>query len=287
MRLFSYRTAAGPALGVLASGDTFVPVPGLSMLRLIDLGEGGLDQARRALESGPPRPLAGVDLLPPIPDLRRNVFCLGWNYADHSREAAAVRGKEARLPERPVFFTKATGTLNGPRGDIPMDPSLSQQYDWEVELALVLGLGGRDIPRERALDHVFGYTVVNDVSARDLQTGHGGQFFKGKSLDGTCPMGPWIVTRDEVPDPHALRLSCHVNGVLKQEGCTADLIFDLPAILEWLSRGLTLLPGDVISTGTPAGVGFARHPPEFLRVGDLVECTVEGLGTLRNRVVLG
>jgi 2-keto-4-pentenoate hydratase/2-oxohepta-3-ene-1,7-dioic acid hydratase in catechol pathway len=134
------------------------------------------------------------------------------------------------------------------------------------------------------MEHVFGYTVINDVSARDVQTGHGGQFFKGKSLDGTCPMGPWLITADEVPDPHALRLTCKVNGVTKQDGSTADMIFNIPATVAWLSQGMTLLPGDIIATGTPAGVGFARVPPEFLHPGDVVECEVQGLGVLRNPV---
>ena len=156
--------------------------------------------------------------------------------------------------------------------------------DWEVELGVVLGAGGKNIPRAEALEHVFGYTVINDVSARDVQSGHGGQFFKGKSLDGCCPMGPWVVTRDEVPDPHHLGLRCRVNDVVKQEATTAELIFDIPAIIEWLSLGLTLLPGDIIATGTPAGVGFARQPPEFLRPGDTVECEVDGIGVIRNRV---
>jgi 2-keto-4-pentenoate hydratase/2-oxohepta-3-ene-1,7-dioic acid hydratase in catechol pathway len=153
-----------------------------------------------------------------------------------------------------------------------------------VELGVVIGQGGADIPRERAMEHVFGYTVINDVSARDVQTGHGGQFFKGKSLDGTCPMGPWLITADEVPDPHALRLTCKVNGVTKQDGSTADMIFNIPATVAWLSQGMTLLPGDIIATGTPAGVGFARVPPEFLHPGDVVECEVQGLGVLRNPV---
>jgi 2-keto-4-pentenoate hydratase/2-oxohepta-3-ene-1,7-dioic acid hydratase in catechol pathway len=157
--------------------------------------------------------------------------------------------------------------------------------DWEVELAIIIGRRGKSIARAQAPNYVFGYTVVNDVSARDIQNAHGGQFFKGKSLDGACPMGPWIVTRDEVPDPHALAIRCRVNGVVKQDSSTAELIFDVPAIVEWLSRGMTLLPGDIVATGTPSGVGFARTPPEFLKPGDVVECEIEGIGTIRNTVV--
>jgi 2-keto-4-pentenoate hydratase/2-oxohepta-3-ene-1,7-dioic acid hydratase in catechol pathway len=286
MRLFTYQSPQGPSLGVLAEGgSTFAPMPDLSILDLIGQGEGGLARARAALAAPVREPMDGLRLLAPIPEPRRNIFCLGWNYAEHSRESAAMRGKAAKLPERPIFFTKLTTAVIGPGDGIPVDPRVSEQMDWEVELGVILGARGRDIPRERAMDHVFGYTVINDVSARDVQVAHGGQFFKGKSLDGTCPMGPWIVTRDEVPDPHGLALRCSVNGVLKQEGNTRDFIFDIPAILEWLSAGLTLLPGDVIATGTPAGVGFARQPPEFLRPGDTVACEVEGVGILRNPVI--
>lgn len=287
MRLITYSSDLDSGLGLLVPGreDTFVPVPGLDMLGLIRLGEVGLQRAREALTTGHGRPLGSIHLLAPIPELRRNVFCLGWNYADHSKEAAHLRGQETKLPERPVFFTKATTTVNGPYSDIPVDANVTEQNDWEVELGVIIGTGGKNLSREQALDHVFGYTVLNDVSARDVQTAHGKQFFKGKSLDGYCPMGPCLVTRDEVPDPHALPLRCRVNGELKQEGNTRDLIFNIPAIIEWLSKGMTLLPGDVIATGTPSGVGFARTPPEYLWPGDVVECEIEGIGLLRNRIV--
>jgi 2-keto-4-pentenoate hydratase/2-oxohepta-3-ene-1,7-dioic acid hydratase in catechol pathway len=187
-------------------------------------------------------------------------------------------------PERPVFFTKATTTVNGPYADIPFDDNVSVQIDWEAELAVVIGRQGKNIARDQAMEYVFGYTVVNDISARDIQSAHGGQFFKGKSLDGACPMGPWIVTREAVPDPHNLPVRCHVNGVLKQDSTTAEFIFTVPELIEWLSRGMTLLPGDVIATGTPSGVGFARNPPEYLKPGDVVETEVQGVGALRNTV---
>jgi len=287
MRLISYKRAEAPALGVLTPEreEHFTPVPGLDMLELIQSGAAGLDRVQRALREGPPLPLSTISLLAPIPHLVRNVFCLGWNYAEHSRETAQIRGLQARTPERPVFFTKATTTINSPYGDIPVDSRVSEQNDWEVELGVIIGSGGKNISRRRALEHVFGYTVINDVSARDVQSAHGKQFFKGKRLDGYCPMGPWVVTPEEIAEPHGLDLYCRVNGVLKQEGNTRDMIFDIPSIIEWLSLGMTLLPGDVIATGTPAGVGFARTPPEYLTPGDVVECTVERIGTLCNPVV--
>ena len=284
MRLITYQSDPGPRLGVVR-GEAVIPVPDLDMLTLIETGEAGLERARAA--SGSPLLLAPLVLLAPIPAPRRNIFCLGRNYAAHAKERALAgdKNKEMKLPERPIFFTKATTSVNGPFADIPFDARVSEQMDWEAELGVVIGKSGKNISRPAAMEHVFGYTVINDISARDVQDGHGGQFFKGKSLDGACPMGPWIVTRDEMPDPHALPIRCRVNGVTRQEATTAEMIFDIPAIIEWLSLGMTLLPGDVIATGTPAGVGSARTPPEFLKPGDVVESEVEGIGVIRNRVV--
>ncbi len=227
---------------------------------------------------------AELELLAPIPAPRRNVICLGLNYAEHAAESQRAKGADWAPPSDLVVFTKATTTVTGPRADIVLDPAVTEQLDWEVELAAVIGRGGRHIPAERAAEHVFGYTVVNDLSARDLQSRHK-QFFLGKSVDGTCPMGPWITTADAVPDPHALTLSCHVNGVLKQHACTSGMIATVPQIVAALSRVLTLEPGDIIATGTPSGVGFARQPPEYLAPGDRVTCEVEGLGRLENRLV--
>jgi 2-keto-4-pentenoate hydratase/2-oxohepta-3-ene-1,7-dioic acid hydratase in catechol pathway len=184
----------------------------------------------------------------------------------------------------PTVFTKAQTSITGPFDDIPVDRNVTAQADWEVELGVVIGVSGRDIPRDRALAHVFGYTVVNDVSARDVQYGWGGQYFKGKSLDGFCPVGPWIVTADEIGDPQALTLRCRVNGVTKQEASTKDMIFPVDELVAQVSVGMTLPAGTLIATGTPSGVGFARKPPEFLQDGDVLESEVEGLGTLRNRI---
>jgi 2-keto-4-pentenoate hydratase/2-oxohepta-3-ene-1,7-dioic acid hydratase in catechol pathway len=181
-----------------------------------------------------------------------------------------------------VYFTKSACSVIGHEAEITWRASVTEKVDWEVELALVIGRGGRDIPKERALEAVFGYTACNDVSARDLQFRHG-QWYRGKSLDTFCPLGPWIVTADEIPDPHTLDVHTRVNGVEKQNSNTAELIFDIPTIIETISSGATLETGDVIITGTPSGVGFARTPPEFLSNGDIVEVEVEGIGTLRNR----
>jgi 2-keto-4-pentenoate hydratase/2-oxohepta-3-ene-1,7-dioic acid hydratase in catechol pathway len=189
-----------------------------------------------------------------------------------------------KIPTVPVIFTKAPTAVSGPFDDIHVDRQLTRQVDWEVELGVVIGTTSRNIPKADALRHVFGYTVINDVSARDLQQQHI-QWFKGKSLDGFCPMGPVVVTADEFGDPQAKRLQLRVNGVTKQDGSTANMIFPVDVIVEWLSKGLTLEAGDVIATGTPEGVGMGRTPQEFLQNGDVIESEVEGIGTLRNRIV--
>jgi 2-keto-4-pentenoate hydratase/2-oxohepta-3-ene-1,7-dioic acid hydratase in catechol pathway len=212
MRFVTYQSDAGPRLGVV-QGDSVLALPGLDMLRIIEAGPPGFDPVWTA--SGEPLRLSELTLLAPIPMPRRNILCVGLNYLGHGRESAAARGTTFVPPDRPLFFTKATLTVNAPYGDIPFDDNVSVQMDWEAELAFVIGRTAKNVSSDEAMDYVFGYTVVNDVSARDIQNGHGGQFFKGKSLDGSCPMGPWIVTRDEVPDPHVLPIRCRVNGVTK------------------------------------------------------------------------
>ncbi len=279
MHFISFQSKLGPSVGVV-HGEAVTPVLGLDMHAVIERGGRDLPLADHTL------PLAGLTVLAPIPQPRRNVFCIGLNYVEHAKESAAARGQALKLPDRPMFFTKATTTVIGPGAAIAIHPQVSTQMDWEAELAVVIGRAGRDIPRERAHEHIFGYTIANDVSARDVQVAHGGQFFKGKSLDATCPLGPAIVTPDDLPTPLHLEVTCRVNGVTKQAGNTSDFIFDVPTVIAWLSQGMTLLPGDIIATGTPAGVGFARTPPEFLQPGDVVECTIAGLGTLRNPVAL-
>ena len=229
-------------------------------------------------------PLAETLLLAPILTPRRNVICLGKNYAEHARESYEARGEQVVATEYPVIFTKATTTISGPYDDIAIDDAVSAQMDYEVELAFIIGRPTRRANRAEALAAVFGYTVLNDVTARDLQNLHK-QFHIGKSLDGCCPIGPWIVTADAVADPHALRITCRVNGELRQDSAGEVMTFDIPAIIEILSRTMTLLPGDIIATGTPSGVGFARKPPVFLRPGDVVESDIAGIGTLRNRFV--
>ncbi len=193
-------------------------------------------------------------------------------------------GERHRPCKTRLFFTKATTTINGPHSKIVIDPAVSTEIDWEVELAVIIGKAGKNIREADALSHVFGYTVLNDVSARDIQSRHK-QFFKGKSIDGYCPIGPWIVTADEIPDPQQLTVRLRVNGVTRQQDSTSNMLFGVRSIIAILSLGMTLEAGDIIATGTPSGVGFARNPPEFLQPGDVMETEVEGIGTLRNEIV--
>jgi 2-keto-4-pentenoate hydratase/2-oxohepta-3-ene-1,7-dioic acid hydratase in catechol pathway len=310
MKLASFSTTAIPKIRIgIVQGNEVIDVdlaaralniiPHEQMLDLLDHYEEGLTELHAILdkaggrsfsevktftEIGAVHELSEVQLAAPIPRPRKNIMCLGWNYAEHAQETAHIRGQETKVPEYPVIFTKAPTTVNSPYGNIVIDPAVSEQIDWEVELAVIIGKGGKNIREEDALSHVFGYTVLNDVSARDLQSRHK-QFFKGKSIDGYCPMGPWIVTADEIENPQQLTVRLRVNGVTKQEGNTSMMIFPIRTIIASLSKGMTLEPGDIIATGTPSGVGFARNPPEFLKAGDVMETEVEALGTLRNVVV--
>lgn len=304
MRYVTFEHQGQDHLGAV-SGDWVLDLAGLSrlegapefpdtMLGLIQAGSRVQQRARDLVAAQAGReaelgrtglavPLAEARLLAPIPHPSRNVFCLGLNYAEHVAEGARARGREAKLPEWPVYFTKATHAVCGPEAPLPWDEEITSQLDWEAELGVVLGRGGRDIGEDEALSYVFGYTCINDVSARDLQQRHN-QWHKGKSLDNTCPMGPWIVTADELPDPQVLDIACRVNGVTKQDSNTRHMIFPVARCISVLSRGMTLDAGDVIATGTPSGVGLGRTPPEYLKPGDVVEVDIERIGVLRNPV---
>ena len=302
MRLATFRDDAGTRIGVV-EGEVVLDVGRAALLAgeeppaelrdmqaLIAAGQLALDRVA-ALASGSPASarlaLSSVELLAPIPRPARNVFCLGRNYAEHAAESLRAIGQAVKLPEYPNVFTKATTAVTGPVADIPFDAEVSAELDWEVELAVVIGRSGRHISKQDALSYVFGYTILNDVSARDIQHLSGVQWFQGKSLDASSPMGPWIVTADEIVNPQRLTLSLRVNGETKQHDTTEHMLFDVATIIATLSRVMTLEPGDIIATGTPAGVGFGRTPREFLRPGDVMESEIEGLGGMRNRIVEG
>lgn len=226
-------------------------------------------------------PLVEEDLLAPIPECCRGLLCVGINYVEHQEESKA--DFSATVPDHPIFFFKTVSATCPPYADLPLTADVSGQFDWEVELGVVIGKGGRDIDPVDAFDHVFGYTVVNDITARDLQKRHQ-QWHLGKNVDASSPVGPWIMTADELGCPPGVGLSLRVNGIEKQRAETSLMIFDIATQISVVSRSMALEPGDILSTGTPAGVGFTRHPAEFLDDGDLVEAEVEKLGVLRNRV---
>lgn len=224
-------------------------------------------------------PLSDVKLLAPIPTPRKNVFCIGKNYRDHAIEM----GSESDIPKHIMVFTKAPTSVIGHLEEIDAHKGVTETLDYEGELAVVIGKTGRRIPKEQALDYVFGYTIINDVTARDLQKRHK-QFFIGKSLDATCPMGPYLVHKSMIEDPKQLKVETRVNGELRQSGDTKDMIFSVAEIIETLSKGMTLEAGDIIATGTPSGVGSGFQPPRFLHEGDQVDITIEPIGTLSNLV---
>lgn len=250
-------------------------------------GDEAREAVRAAAKKAPRHPLNGLDLLAPLRRFNRDVLCTGWNYWDHFEESRGKReGQDPKeRPAHPTFFTKGPDTVIGPYDDIAWDPNLSAKWDYEAEVALVIGRDGRSIPEERALEHVAGYLVANDISQRDLQRAHGGQWLKGKSIDRTMPLGPWITTADEVPDPHDLTITFDLNGRRLQQASTRQTAFSFAQIIAELSWGMTLRAGDVVLTGTPSGVGNAREPQIFLTEGDELVTRVEGLGELRNRVV--
>jgi 2-keto-4-pentenoate hydratase/2-oxohepta-3-ene-1,7-dioic acid hydratase in catechol pathway len=291
MRLVTFEDEAGCRVGVLDAGavvDLARAEQGANMLSFVRGGDSAIDGARSILASGDHRrPVSEVRLRAPIPQPARNIFCVGKNYHAHAAEfhrSGFDATASSAVPEAPVVFTKAPSAVIGPGETIPayLDPTAS--VDYEGELAVVIGRGGRGIRPEDAFAHVYGYTIVNDVTARTLQQRHK-QWFIGKSLDGFCPMGPTLLTADEVPDVSQLRLVTRVNGEPRQDAVVADLIFDIPTLIATLSAGITLEPGDIIATGTPEGVGIGFEPPRFLQANDQVAITIEPIGTLENPVL--
>lgn len=291
LKLITFADAAGSRVGVLLDGarvldlGTAMP-PARDMIALIEAGPAAL-AAVRALAANPPAacvlPLSAVALQAPVPQPRRNVFCVGRNYMDHVAEGDRTRGiTTSEMPKYPQFFTKAADTVIAPGAVVPSHAAITKWLDYEVELVAVIGKAGCDIPKEQALDHVFGWTIGNDVTGRDLQRRHG-QWFKGKSLDRSCPMGPVIVPREDL-DAGDLAITLKINGEQRQSSRTSKMIFDVKEIIHQLSAGFTLLPGDVIMTGTPEGVGYAMQPPQTLKTGDVMELEIEGIGVLTNAI---
>ena len=275
MKLITYRHAGTEAVGIL-EGDLVRPLPVNSMLELIESG-------RIPTPADEALSLSQVELLAPIPRPRQDVICLGINYKAHADEAAGYDAAFIKERPIPIYFTKRVTEAVAPGGAIQSHPGLVERLDYEVELAVIIGKTARNVPAEQAADYIFGYTILNDVSARVLQTSHK-QWYFGKGLDGFTPIGPCIVTADEIAFPPALPIRARVNGELRQDSTTDLLITGIADIIEELSSGMTLLPGTIIATGTPSGVGMGFDPPKFLKTGDVVDCEIEGIGVLRNTV---
>jgi 2-keto-4-pentenoate hydratase/2-oxohepta-3-ene-1,7-dioic acid hydratase in catechol pathway len=302
-KFFTYRNrqVGLPQLGLWLEGSHYdltsyaqssgveLPFDSSSMFELISSGANGLRYLNQLLSKPavvcPVLETSSIEFLSPFRP-RNAIYAVGWNFVDHFAEGrnAGRPNTPKSYPEYPVFFCKTANTVNGPYSEIPSHSQHTLELDWEVELAVIIGRPGRDIPVEDSLKHVFGYTIVNDVTARDIQQKrHGGQWVKGKSLDGTAPMGPYVVLESDF-QIRDQALSCSVNGELVQSARLSDMYFSVPQILSELSRGLTLQRGDLVITGTPSGVGHYRNPPKYLKSGDLLESYIEGIGTLRNRV---
>jgi 2-keto-4-pentenoate hydratase/2-oxohepta-3-ene-1,7-dioic acid hydratase in catechol pathway len=287
MKLVSYQYSDNQAHLGAVSNDRVINLNQASggalpddMLRFLQLGSGAMQTARDAVaQAGGELRLDDVKLLSPVPNPSK-VVAIGLNYMDHIREA------NLGMPELATMFCKYPSSVIGSGADIRWSTSLTNQVDYEAELAVVIGKTARNVDAEVAYDYVAGYMNCNDVSARDLQFKPGDQWLRGKCLDTFCPLGPYLVTRDEIPDPHQLSIQCRVNGEIRQDSNTCEMIYSIPYLIEYLSAAFTLLPGDVIATGTPHGVGAFRDPPIWLQSGDEVEVEIEALGILSNRCVV-
>jgi 2-keto-4-pentenoate hydratase/2-oxohepta-3-ene-1,7-dioic acid hydratase in catechol pathway len=293
MRFVTFEKNGQSAVGCLGpDGNAIIDLTGAGipgdLSSLVEMGEKGRAMAEKASQTGERVTLSEVTLLAPFPRPRRNIICVGKNYFEHSKEFeksgfdSTSGGQE--IPDAPVIFTKATTSVIGPGEPIPASSDPSSSTDYEGELAVVIGRTGRNVARADAYDYVCGYTIINDVTARTLQQVHK-QWFLGKSLDGFCPMGPFFITSDEIEDITALTITTRINGELRQQACVKDLIFDIPTIIETVSSLITIIPGDIIATGTPAGVGIGFTPPKFLKPGDTVVIAIDHMGTLENHVI--
>ena len=299
MKLLTYKTAdTEPRLGFLHHNQVIdmedfgeisnFPLPS-DMLELIDMGIEIVDELNDMVADTPANffeeiaySLDEVTLLAPIQKPRKNIIGIGLNYTEHVAESARTLDTTGKLPQKPIIFSKPPTTVTGTNTEVIKNTQLTAQLDWEVELAVVMGKKGKYVPKADALDYVFGYTVINDISARDCR--REGQWIVSKGQDTFAPMGPILVTKDEISDPHNLNLSLKVNGVEKQNSNTKFLLFNINDLIEDLSIVFTLEPGDIIATGTPSGVGAGRDPQEWLYDGDVIEATVEGIGTIVNTV---
>lgn len=297
MKFVTFSQGGKQAAGVISDDGRSVinlkaaGIAANTLLDIIDGAAGALGDISRKAAQAPSEatiPLTQCQILAPFPNPRRNIICVGKNYHEHAREFHASgfdasAGKDA-IPEHPIIFSKASTTVIGPGDPVPGSADPTKSVDYEVELAVVIGKTCRNVSKAQAYDQIFGYMIVNDVTSRHLQARHK-QWFLGKNLDGFCPMGPWLVTADAIGDVTNLRVTAQINGELRQDALVRDLIFDIPTLIETITSVMTLLPGDIIATGTPAGVGIGFTPPKFLQPGDHMRLEISGLGVLENKVV--
>lgn len=287
MRFVTFLLEEKERVGVMNEDCSMVidlsPIASSTLLQCIKQGEAFIKEVEAFLQNknGAMFSLDEVTLLAPIPRPQKNIFCVGKNYALHAIEM----GSEDDIPKYPLIFSKAPTTVIGPNMEVDSHQDVTNELDYEGEIALIIGKDGKNIKKEEAFDYIFGYTLLNDITARDLQRAHQ-QYLLGKSLDTTCPLGPWITYKSLVNRPHDLQLETRVNGELRQSANTSQFIFDIPTIIETLSKGMTLEAGDIIATGTPAGVGSGFQPPKHLKPGDEIEITVKELGVLRNKIMM-
>lgn len=285
MKLCTLGLPSGERVGILESDRYLLLDPKLDMVDLAGMNADERNELRAQARDW--LPSASATLLPPIRRFGRDVLCTGWNYWDHFEEGIGRRGdQEVERPDAPTFFTKAPNALTGPYDDIPLDTAISEKWDYEGEVAVVIGKQGVSIKAEHALDHVFGYMLANDISQRDLQRRHGGQWLKGKSIDKSSPIGPYLVTADEIAFED-ITIETFVNGEKRQSATTRQMAFSLPELIAEISMGMTLFPGDVLLTGTPSGIGMAMTPQRFLHIGDEIRVFANGLGELKNCCQLG
>lgn len=283
MKLVTFMQNGNPAVGLVGPEDASVyPIPGCADMTALIRSWSEFDA--EAAARGTPIPMAEVELLAPIPHPAQDIICLGINYFDHAKESEAVAGKGVKAPDTfPIYFSKRVHEAVAPGGYIDSHSDIVADLDYEAELAVVIGRDAYNVSVDEALGYVFGYTVLNDVSARTIQNQHK-QWYRGKSLDGFTPIGPWIVTADSFPVDQPMKIQSFVNGELRQNSSIDLMIFHVAYVISELSHGMTLTPGTIISMGTPAGVGMGFQPPRYMKPGDVVECFVEGIGTLKNNV---
>ena len=294
MKFIYYEVNSSKELGLVKGKETIVPIRSIletlgkhnvkDMNAFIDeMSQADLDVLEDHLNEEEVQTLSfeAVRILPPIEYPKRHIFCLGKNYMDHATETRGLPGGSDDIPKFPIYFAKVACPAIGYGDNILAFPELTDKVDYEVELAVIIGKDGINISKEAAENHIFGYTIVNDISARNIQRKHG-QWFKGKSLETYCPMGPVLVHKSHMPLPVEVDIQCLINGELRQDSNTRQLIFDIPTIIEDLSKGMYLRKGDIIITGTPAGVGLGFKPFKFLKPGDKIECRIEGIGSLVN-----